>query len=74
MINEIRTSGPRGLNKGLGSTFHIGSRVRQALEEIHIRQYFANIILSTSVGNTAYSKPTQLTLNEEAAYIEKNKQ
>ena len=33
MINGIGTSDPRGLNKGRGSKFCIGSRVRQTPEE-----------------------------------------
>ena len=33
MANGIRTSNPRGFNKGCSSKFHEGSRVRQTLEE-----------------------------------------
>ena len=33
MANRIRTSDPRGLNKGRGSKFSVGSRVRQTAEE-----------------------------------------
>ena len=33
MINGIRASNPRGLNKGRGSKFHVGSQVRQETPE-----------------------------------------
>ena len=33
MVNGIRVSDPRGLNKGRGSKFREGSRVRQTPEE-----------------------------------------
>ena len=33
MVNGIRTSEPRGLYKGRGSKFCVGSQVRQTLEE-----------------------------------------
>ena len=33
MANGIRTSDPRGFNKGRSSKFHEGSRVRQTPEE-----------------------------------------
>ena len=33
MVNEIRTSDPRGLNKGCGSKFRVGSRVQQTREK-----------------------------------------
>ena len=33
MANDIRTSDPRGFNKGRGSKFREGSRVRQTPEE-----------------------------------------
>ena len=33
MVNGIRTSDPRGLNKGHGSKFRVGSQVRQTPEE-----------------------------------------
>ena len=33
MVNGIRTSDPRGLNKGRGSKFRVGSRVRQETPE-----------------------------------------
>ena len=32
-VNGFRTSEPRGLNKGRGSKFHVGSQVRQTSEE-----------------------------------------
>ena len=33
MANGIRTGDPRGLNKGRGSKFRVGSRIRQTPEE-----------------------------------------
>ena len=33
MVNGIRTSDPCGLDKGRGSKFYVGSRVRQTPEE-----------------------------------------
>ena len=33
MVNGIRTSASHGLNKGRGSKFRVGSRVRQTPEE-----------------------------------------
>ena len=33
MVNEIRTSDPSEFNKGRGSNFRVGSRVRQTPEE-----------------------------------------
>ena len=33
MVNGIRTDDPRGFNKGRGSKFRVGSRVRQTPEE-----------------------------------------
>ena len=33
MVNGIRASDPRGLNKGRGSKFRVGFRVRQTPEE-----------------------------------------
>ena len=33
MVNRIRTSSHHGLNKGHGSKFRVGSRVRQTPEE-----------------------------------------
>ncbi len=33
MVNGIRASDPRGLNKGHGLKFHVGSRVRQETPE-----------------------------------------
>ena len=33
MVNEIRTGGPRGFNKGRNSEFPVDARVRQTPEE-----------------------------------------
>ena len=33
MANEIRASDPRGLNKGPGLKFHVGTRVQQETPE-----------------------------------------
>ena len=33
LANKIRTSDPRGFNKGCSLKFHVGSRVRQTPEE-----------------------------------------
>ena len=39
MINGIRTSDPHGLNKGRGSKFRVGSRIRQETTEEGRRTY-----------------------------------
>ena len=39
MVNGIRTVDPRGLNKGRGSKFRVGSRVQQKTPEDGRRTY-----------------------------------
>ena len=56
MVNGIRTSNPRGLNKGHGLKFRVGSQVQQTPEESR------NIVNITIKMKTIVRKPGKIKI------------